>query len=920
MKKFLILMIIILCFSSFAEAILEDFESMKWVWRNWDANEGKISVSNEIFKEKSSSLKFKYDFEKVGATCLEWSNINQNWEEGDGIGIWVYGDNSKNNLIFRIFTNGKDFCSSDRIKIKWEGWKYVYIPKKEFSQFGNGVDWNKISFMYIVLEHPADGERKGEIYLDKLVLANNNEEKKKKESLSMPVLKDNKIIVFFNNKTGGIGISSSKDNYTFVEPKEPFWEIILFTPENKIEKLIPEEERLKIFTDEKNKEVKIFCEYKFQGAKSIEVITKGKLEKEGISVWRIEIKNNSDNIIKYVNFPRFSIKDEEGNFAFPLGKGILIKNPSQNKGLANLVRYYGFDVGGGYYPCSLQTMQFFTYYNDNGGLYFATYDSKCFMKQFRYEPESKGFLNFILKVPVPNMKTKGNFYSQTWDTIIGIYEGDWYDASLIYRDWAIKQLWCQKGPIYKRMDIPEWFKKNILWLSAWLQPKSAYYLPNYYPELIKQKGIENLLSQYTPPSEYVIKFKKYFLDENETMGFQWYAWNIQSPWYMEFPHYGQKYDPNFPELCPHKETPEEVLQMRKENIRVIPYVNTYLWEKCVPSYEKAKLYAVKNEDGNVKTGYSRKDHENKNWENAAMCPFTEWYQDMQVKLLSSLLKEVKFDGLYLDQITAVAPQLCFDSSHGHPVGGGSWWVEGYRRLIEKVRQKVREVNPDAILTSEANTEPFIDLLDGNLAITPTFSNEVPLYKVVYGDYSIVYGRKQSPEMLRNRIPFDAMMGLSFIYGEQIGWFSRGEVVNLLLKEEFEPQREYMKKIIKGIKFARKFLIEGIYQRPLKIDIEGENKELEFTSNLATHPYIFTLPPVLSSLYKSYDNELCFVLTNYTDKNYKVTFEIVPENYGIKKGKLKIWKNGQIEEKRLIKNSIKISEEIFPKSVVIYIIY
>ena len=920
MKKLLIVIFILLCFYSFSEVILEDFESMKWVWRKWDANEGKISISNEIFKEKSGSLKFQYDFERIGATCLEWSNINKNWGEAEGIGIWVYGDNSKNNLIFRIFTNGNDYCSSNRIKIKWEGWRYIYIPKKEFMQFGNGVDWKKISFMYIVLEHPSDGERKGEIYLDKLVLANNNEEKEEASS-SMIILKDSKITVLFNKSKGGIKINSTNANYTFVEPKEPFWKIILLTSENKIKELIPEEGKLKIFTDEKSKkDVKIVYEYEFPESKSVEVIIEGKLKTKGISAWKIEVKNNSDNIIRYIEFPRFSIKDDNGNLAFPLGKGILIKNPSQNKGLSNMVNYYGFDAGGGYYPCSLQTMQFFTYYSDKGGLYFATHDSKCFMKQFRYEPESGGFLNFVLKVPVENMKTKGNSYSQTWDTIIGIYEGDWYDASLIYRDWAIKQLWCQKGPIYKRKDIPEWFKNNILWLSAWLQPKSAYYLPNYYPELIKERGIENLLSQYTPPSEYVIKFKKYFLDENETMGFQWYAWNIQSPWYMEFPHYGQKFDPNFPELCPHKETPEEVLKMLKENIRTIPYVNTYLWEKCVPSYEKAKLYAVKNEDGSVKIGYSRKDNENKNWENVAMCPFTEWYQEMQAKLLSSLLKEVKFDGLYLDQITAVAPQLCFDSSHGHPVGGGSWWVEGYRKLIEKVRKKVREVNPDAILTSEANTEPFIDLLDGNLAITPTFSNEVPLYKVVYGDYSIVYGRKPSLDMLKNRISFDAMMGLSFINGEQIGWFSAGEVVKTLLKEEFEPQREYMKKIIKGIKFARKFLIEGRYQKPLKIDIEGEYKELEFTTNLATYPYSFTLSSVLSSLYKSYDNELCFVLTNYTDKNCKITFEVVPENYGIKKKKLKIWENGQIKAEKLIENSVKITKEIPPKSIEIYIVY
>ncbi|MCD6222034.1 hypothetical protein J7K25_07765 [bacterium] len=635
---------LLLCFPSFSEVIVEDFESMKWSWRKWSANKGEIRISNEIYKEKRGSLVFEYSFEKVGATCLKWSNINENWEAGEGIGIWIYGDNSTNNLIFRIFTNGTDFCSSDRIKINWKGWKYIYIPKKDFKHFGNGVDWKKISFMYIVLEHPSYGEREGKIYFDKLVLANNNEEL----TPSITILEDNKITVLFNKNKGGIGIYSSNTNYTFVEPKEPFWKVILRTPENKIKELIPNEEKLKIFTDKKNKKVKILCNYEFPEGKSIEIITYGKLKAEGISAWKIEIKNKSDNIIRYVEFPKISIKDNKGNLAFPLGKGILIKEPSKNKGLSNWIKYYGFNIGGGYYPCSLQTMQFFTYYNDKGGLYFAAYDSKASMKQFRYEPKTYGVLNFTLKVPMEHMKTKGNSYSQGWDTIIRVYNGDWYDASLIYRDWGTKQIWCQKGPLYKRKDIPDWFKNTTFWLSAWLQPKSAYELPNYYPELVKQRGLKNLLENYISPSEYVLKFKRYFDPKNENiMGFQWYAWNIQSPWYMEFPHYGQKFDPNFPELAPHKETPEEVLKMKEKNVHSIPYVNTFLWEKCVPSYQTAKLYTVKKENGDVETGYRRKGYKGEKWENVAMCPYTEWYQTKQAELLSNLLKEVKFDGLYL---------------------------------------------------------------------------------------------------------------------------------------------------------------------------------------------------------------------------------------------------------------------------------
>ena len=37
-------------------------------------------------------------------------------------------------------------------------------------------------------------------------------------------------------------------------------------------------------------------------------------------------------------------------------------------------------------------------------------------------------------------------------------------------------------------------------------------------------------------------------------------------------------------------------------------------------------------------------------------------------------------GVYIDQIAAAGPKPCFDPSHGHPLGGGSHWVQSVRFL------------------------------------------------------------------------------------------------------------------------------------------------------------------------------------------------------------------------------------------------
>ena len=45
------------------------------------------------------------------------------------------------------------------------------------------------------------------------------------------------------------------------------------------------------------------------------------------------------------------------------------------------------------------------------------------------------------------------------------------------------------------------------------------------------------------------------------------------------------------------------------------------------------------------------------------------------------MNECGVKGVYIDQIAAAAPTLCFDKSHGHPLGGGHWWTEGYWKLL-----------------------------------------------------------------------------------------------------------------------------------------------------------------------------------------------------------------------------------------------
>ncbi len=42
------------------------------------------------------------------------------------------------------------------------------------------------------------------------------------------------------------------------------------------------------------------------------------------------------------------------------------------------------------------------------------------------------------------------------------------------------------------------------------------------------------------------------------------------------------------------------------------------------------------------------------------------------------------DGVYIDQIAAAGYRACFDPAHNHTIGGGHYWVDGYKELLQEV--------------------------------------------------------------------------------------------------------------------------------------------------------------------------------------------------------------------------------------------
>ena len=210
---------------------------------------------------------------------------------------------------------------------------------------------------------------------------------------------------------------------------------------------------------------------------------------------------------------------------------------------------------------------------------------------------------------------------------------------------------------------------------------------------------------------------------------------------------------NYPEYVRQEDKPEIYAALRKLNedfdrhgIVKIPYVNGRIVDRSNDHYAAFGLdpYLIRDEGGDV--------HEEV-WNDVAdmapVCPGTGFWQDMVRDFCLEYQQQCGFDGFYIDQIGSFFATRCYDESHGHPLGGGSWWNESYHRLIRKVRDTLGE---DKILTTESCCESYIDvmdmmlildqdmILDGNTMLAGmSHQQPVPLFNMIYGDYSMSYG-------------------------------------------------------------------------------------------------------------------------------------------------------------------------------------
>jgi hypothetical protein len=223
---------------------------------------------------------------------------------------------------------------------------------------------------------------------------------------------------------------------------------------------------------------------------------------------------------------------------------------------------------------------------------------------------------------------------------------------------------------------------------------------------------------------------------------------------------------NFPEYFPVKpKVPELADYFRSCGITVMPYTNGRLWDTKLISLRYAQSDACMKQIGGFypdpyggDKAYGRHDF-------AVMCPFAKNWQDAMSEFTERTFKEAGANAIYYDQIGCAGYRLCFNPNHGHPVGGGSWWADGYRAFLKREHDRYAPMN--IALTTEGTAECYMDVCDGQLVVTAATGEDVPFFPAVYSGYAIYFGTRQSARKAFD--PTFALMAREFTWGVVNGW-------------------------------------------------------------------------------------------------------------------------------------------------------
>lgn len=618
----------------------------------------------------------------------------------------------------------------------------------------------------------------------------------------------------------------------------------------------------------------------FASAPNLRVVVEVQFDRaEASTKWSLRLENCGPSSVSELRFPRLTgvTPQADERLAVPYWQGQLAADP---RALLNPARHPPRRLAWEY-PGSL-SLQCLAFYREGGaGLYLACDDVAAQQKRFAVFGGATNGVGFeIVHIPEATRFAHGRFLLP-YRVVLGSFTGDWFTAAERYRTWARQQIWARESRL-RRGLVPDWVMQTGLWV--WNRGRSPGVLTPAV-ELQQQLGLP--------------------------VSVLWHWWH------------GCAYDTGFPEYLPPREGAAPfkaaLAAAHRHDVHALVYMNQRLWGLTTRSWtnEHAERFAVKDAAGKIHAEvyntFTRAPC-------APMCLGTEFWRDTYAGLAGQAVNGLGVDGIYMDQ--ACASLACYDPTHGHPPGGGRYWMQGFRELATDIRQRVaplaspkyRAAAPAkavVALAGEGCGEPWLPYLDLMLSLqisrerysAPDGWETIPFFNAVYHDCVVTFGNYSSltmppyddlwPAQLAPAEPLkllDQKFSRQFCLEQlrALVWGQQPTVANFLpahLRER-PAETEYARRLAQLRSRALPYLLRGTMLRPPQLDVAAQEIPISRLSIYAGQQgglktFEKRVTPALAGAWRSPAGRVAIVLGSIADAPTEVALTWSPTAYGLR---------------------------------------
>lgn len=468
--------------------------------------------------------------------------------------------------------------------------------------------------------------------------------------------------------------------------------------------------------------------------------------------WGVKVKNHTDKLIEQVElmslgFESTLIEDGgKGEIIIPYNEGARITSLKRRDAGGFTYREVDYpSYGISYVYPNMISSPFMAYIVNGKGIYFGMHDPSFTPKH----TDVREYQNALkTEMSVFANANYGEDYEMNFDSLMIFFEGDFYVACDIYRDYFYKTHRNNFKTIKEQYDeLPSWYHESPVVVT--------------YPVLGGKDSDTKMepggLYPYTNGLEVIDRFHK---ETQAKMMVVLMQWESTAPWAPPYvwPPYGDV--DNFYQY-------RDELHMRGHYLGV--YTSGFGWTNTShrKAYDKTEEFNILNlkdimcTDSNgfmkstvvpdIRFGYD-------------VCPALETSKQIFVdeanKMVNAGLDYVQI----LDQNHGGHPYACYSDKHGHIPAPGSWQVSETKKILNSIDKT------KCLLGCEsAASEPYLNELkfsDNRYIINYCVGEPIPIYAYLYHEFvNNFMGNQICYAMTNESYSLTYRMAYSFINGD-----------------------------------------------------------------------------------------------------------------------------------------------------------